>query len=65
MMASLESRMLAGQPELVKQKLQERIPAGRYGTPEEVATMVAFLASDDARYLNGSFYMVDGGFLAT
>ncbi len=65
MMSSLESGMLPGNEDIVKQKLRERIPAGRYGDPEEVATMVAFLASDDARYLNGSFYMVDGGFLAT
>jgi NAD(P)-dependent dehydrogenase (short-subunit alcohol dehydrogenase family) len=65
MMGSLEDGMVPGNAALVKQKICERIPAHRYGTAEEVATLVAFLASDDARYINGSFYMVDGGFLAT
>jgi 2-deoxy-D-gluconate 3-dehydrogenase len=38
------------------------IPAGRYGIPEEVAAVVAFLASDDARYLHGAIFTIDGGF---
>lgn len=37
------------------------IPAGRFGVPGEVAALVAFLASDEASYCNGSFYAVDGG----
>lgn len=37
------------------------IPAQRYGTPAEVAALVAFLASDDARYINASVHSVDGG----
>ncbi len=36
----------------------------RYGTPEEVAGVVAFLASDDAAYVNGSDYGIDGGMTA-
>jgi len=36
----------------------------RYGTPEEVAGLVAFLASDDAAYVNGAAYTVDGGMTA-
>ena len=36
-------------------------PAGRYGTPEEVAALVAFLASDEARYLHGAVFTIDGG----
>jgi NAD(P)-dependent dehydrogenase (short-subunit alcohol dehydrogenase family) len=43
----------------------KRVPAGRYGRPEEVAGLVAFLASDDATYVNGSFHTVDGGLDAT
>ena len=38
-----------------------RLPAGRMGTPEEIADGVAFLASDGASYLHGAVLMVDGG----
>jgi NAD(P)-dependent dehydrogenase (short-subunit alcohol dehydrogenase family) len=37
---------------------------GRFGTPAEVAETVAFLASDDARFVNGAHYLVDGGLTA-
>ena len=40
------------------------IPMQRYGTPEEVAGLVAFLASDDAGYINGGAYTVHGGLTA-
>jgi 3-oxoacyl-[acyl-carrier protein] reductase len=40
------------------------IPLQRYGTPEEIAGAVAFLASDDATYVNGHTLSADGGFLA-
>lgn len=39
----------------------EQIPAGRFGTPEEVAAVVAFLASREACYVNGQTLAVDGG----
>jgi NAD(P)-dependent dehydrogenase (short-subunit alcohol dehydrogenase family) len=38
-----------------------RIPAGRYGTPEDIAKVVLFLASDDAAYMTGEDVVVDGG----
>ena len=42
----------------------ERIPAGRWGAPEDIGGAAAFLASPAARYLNGAIIPVDGGWLA-
>lgn len=41
--------------------MQKRIPAGRFGQPEDVAGPVVFLASEEARYVNGAELLVDGG----
>ncbi|MBW2292911.1 MAG: SDR family oxidoreductase, partial [Deltaproteobacteria bacterium] len=61
MMRSLEKGISAENPEEVKQMMESRIPLGRYGTPEEVAALVAFLCSDDAKFINGGIYPIDGG----
>lgn len=53
--AALIEDPVAG-PEYLK-----RIPAGRYGTPEDIAKVVLFLASDDAAYMTGEDVIVDGG----
>jgi 3-oxoacyl-[acyl-carrier protein] reductase len=50
-------------PEELKAKILEMIPAGRFGTPEDVADVVVFLASDAARYITGQVLNVDGGFV--
>lgn len=41
------------------------IPVGRYGTPGEVAALSAFLMGDEASFINGSIYTIDGGLLPT
>ncbi len=60
----IESPMTAALPAEQKRQLVKDIPAGRAGTPEEVAELVAFLCSDRAAYLNGSDHRVDGGMLS-
>lgn len=44
--------------------IQDRIPEGRWGSPEDIAGTIVFLASPDANYLNGTVLNVDGGWLA-
>jgi len=41
-----------------------RIPMQRFGTPEDVASMVAFLASAEAAWITGAVFPVDGGYTA-
>jgi 3-oxoacyl-[acyl-carrier protein] reductase len=48
-------------PEPLKQELTARTPLGRFGTTEEIATAVAFLASDEAAFITGQVLAVDGG----
>ena len=43
--------------------LLRNIPLGRLGTPEEVAGLVAYLASDEASYITGSTFIIDGGLI--
>jgi NAD(P)-dependent dehydrogenase (short-subunit alcohol dehydrogenase family) len=53
--------VVAGQPERAR-LWRERIPAGEMGSPEDVAGVVAFLASDRSRYVVGQSIVVDGGY---
>jgi len=48
----------------VKQALESKHALGRLGTPDEVAALVAWLASADASFATGTYYAIDGGYLA-
>lgn len=61
MMQSLEEGFAPGAAGQVKEQILASIPAGRYGTPEEVASLVLFLASDESSYCSGGVYVIDGG----
>ena len=61
MMQSIEQNLEPGNNGTVAAAIAAANPARRYGLPEEVATLVAFLASDDARYIHGAIHAVDGG----
>jgi glucose 1-dehydrogenase len=57
----INTKLLDNKPEL--DALLNNIPLGRMGRPEEVAGLVAFLASNEAAYTTGSTYVLDGGLM--
>jgi len=61
----IETDMSATVPALIQERHRERILLKRFGRPQEVAAVVAFLASDAAAYIAGQAIVVDGGLTAT
>ena len=57
----VETPILASIPEKVLESMRERVPMGRLGKPEDIANTYAFLASDEASYINGAVIEVSGG----
>jgi 3-oxoacyl-[acyl-carrier protein] reductase len=55
------TELTQGLPEALQAEITARTPLGRFGTTEEVADAVAFLASDEAGYITGQVLAVDGG----
>jgi 3-oxoacyl-[acyl-carrier protein] reductase len=53
--------ILNSMPDRVLRAMEERVPMGRLGRPEEIADAFAFLASDEASYINGAILEVGGG----
>jgi len=57
----IDTDMTRSLPDAARQKLLERIPAGKLGVPEDVARAVAYLASAGAGYVTGATLHVNGG----
>lgn len=56
----IATEMVMAVPENIREQIIAQIPAGRLGEPEEIARCVAFLASDDAQFINGSTISANG-----
>jgi NAD(P)-dependent dehydrogenase (short-subunit alcohol dehydrogenase family) len=67
---AIETPMLArvnqklGNPEQIREERMKLYPMGRFGVPEEVASVMVFLASDDSSFITGESLVVDGGFVS-
>lgn len=62
--AYIDTPLLSQLPEEAKKMLTSLHPIGRFGTAEEVAELVIWLSSEKASFVTGSYYPIDGGYLA-
>jgi 2-keto-3-deoxy-L-fuconate dehydrogenase len=59
---AMQGVLLPGGTEAARRAFVERQPMGRLGTPEEVAALAVYLASDEAAFTTGAIHIIDGGF---
>jgi 3-oxoacyl-[acyl-carrier protein] reductase len=59
----IETAMTAKLSEEIKKEYMNRIPLRKFGDPSDVAKLVSFLVSEDASYISGQIYVVDGGLI--
>lgn len=59
----IKTDMTGAIPDRVKEKIMEKIPAGRFGRPEEIAGLAAYLATEEAAYITGQVISINGGYL--
>ena len=59
--AATATPMVLNSPPEIQKIVASKIPQGRMGTPEEVAALAVFLASDEAPHMTGGHYLIDGG----
>jgi acetoacetyl-CoA reductase len=57
----MDTRMVRAVPEHIREQIREQIPLGRFGTTGEIGAVVGFLASEDASYVTGANFSVNGG----
>ena len=61
---SVHEQLAPGSADEMRAGIEQMIPMKRYGTNEEVANLVLFLASDESSYCTGGMYLLDGGYTA-